>query len=128
MDRMLVVVFDNETNAYKALKALQDLDDERSLSLYAYAVVKKNADGTVTTEHSDDVGPVGTLVGTSLGSLIGMLAGPAGAVIGGTAGMTGGSFFDLHNARIGTDYLEDVSKALTPNKTAVVAQIDEDWI
>jgi uncharacterized membrane protein len=128
MDRMLVVVFDNDAKAYDALKKLQDLDDERSLTLYAYAVVRRNADGTLTTERSDDVGPVGTLLGTSVGSLIGMLGGPAGAVLGGTAGMTAGSFFDLHNARIGSDYLEDITKALTPNKTAVVAQIDEDWI
>jgi uncharacterized membrane protein len=128
MDRMLVVVFDNDAKAYEALKKLQDLDDERSLTLYAYAIVKRNPDGTLTTEKSDDVGPVGTLLGTSLGSVIGLLGGPTGAVVGGTAGMTAGSFFDLHNARIGSDYLEDVSKALTSNKTAVVAQIDEDWI
>ena len=121
MDRMLVVVFDNETKAYDGVKALLDLDDDRSISLYAYAVIKKNADGSVTMKQSDEVGPVGTLVGTTVGSLIGLIAGPAGAVLGGSA-------FDLHNARIANDYLDDVQKALAVNKVAIVAQVDEDWI
>jgi uncharacterized membrane protein len=127
MDRMLVVVFDNENKAYDGLKALQQLDDDRSLNLYAYAVIKKNADGSVAMKQNDDVGPLGTLLGTSVGSLVGLLAGPAGAVLGATAGMTGGSIFDLHNARIADDYLDDVQKALAVNKVAVVAQVDEDW-
>lgn|SRR5262245_30828010 len=127
MDRMLVVVFDNETKAYEARNILTQLYDEGSIVLYAYAVIAKNADGTVSIKQGDDVGPIGTLVGTPLGSLIGLVAGPAGAVIGGTAGLTAGSILDLHNARIGEDYLDDVAKALTPNKVAVVAQVDEEW-
>ena len=127
MDRMLVVVFDSEAKAYEGKKALMQLDAEGSIGVYAYAVLTKNADGTTTMKQGDDVGPIGTLVGTSLGSLIGVLGGPAGVVVGASAGMAGGSFFDLHNARIGGDYLDDVTKALTPRKSALVAQIDEDW-
>jgi uncharacterized membrane protein len=127
MDRMLVAVFDNESKAYEGKKALQQLDDEGSLSVYAYAVIAKRADGTVTIKDNDDLGPLGTLLGTSLGSLIGILGGPAGLAIGATAGAAGGSIFDLHNVRIGEDYIDDVSKALTPNKFAVVAQVDEEW-
>jgi len=127
MNRMLTVVFDSEAKAYEGKKALMQLDNEGSISVYAYAVVAKHPDGRVTVKQDDDVGPVGTLVGTSVGSLIGLLGGPAGLAIGATAGAAGGSIFDLHNVRIGEDYLDDVSKALTPNKVAVVAQIDEDW-
>jgi uncharacterized membrane protein len=125
---MLVVVFDNESKAYEGKKALQELDDEGGLNLYAYAVLAKNADGSATVKQGDDVGPVGTLIGTSLGSLIGILGGPAGLAIGATAGAAGGSFFDLHNVRIGEDYIDDVKKALSPGKVAVVAQVDEEWI
>jgi uncharacterized membrane protein len=127
MDRMLVVVFDSESKAYEGKKALERLDDEGSINLYAYAVLAKQADGTTTVKQGDDVGPVGTLVGTSVGSLIGLLGGPAGLAIGAAAGAAGGSVFDLHNARIGDDYLDDVKKAVTPGKFAVVAQVDEDW-
>lgn len=54
MDRMLVVVFDNETKAYEGKKALLQLDGEGSLSVYAYAVLAKYADGTATVKQGDD--------------------------------------------------------------------------
>lgn len=128
MDRILVVIFDNEKKAYEGSKALVDLADDGHLTVYAYAVLGKDAQGKVTTKKTDDVGPLGTLIGTSLGSLLGLLAGPAGAAIGATAGLAGGSFYDLRNIDIGDDFLEDVSKALKPNTFALVAEIDEDWV
>ena len=121
MDRMLTVVFDNESKAYEGKKALLQLDGEGSIIVYAYAVITKNADGTSTIKQGDDPGPIGTFVGTSVRSLIGLLGGPAGLAIGATAGVAAGSIFDVHNARIADDYLDDVKKALTANKVAVVA-------
>lgn len=127
MDRMVVVVFDNESKAYEGKKALLRLGAEGSIAVYAHAVLAKHADGTVSVKQGDEPGPIGTLVGTSLGSLIGLLGGPAGLAIGATAGFTGGAIFDLNNVRIGEDFLDDVTKTLTPNKVAVVAEINEDW-
>ena len=127
MDRMLVVVFDNETGAYEGKKALVQLDDEGSISVYGYAVITKNADGTASIKQGDDAGPLGTLVGTSLGSLIGLLGGPAGVAIGAAAGMGAGSAADIDNARVGDDFITDVTKQLLPNRVAVVAEIEEDW-
>jgi len=127
MDRMLVVVFDNETKAYEGRKALLQLDSEGSITVYAYAVLAKHADGTATIKQEDDSGPIGSFVGTSFGSLIGLLGGPAGVAIGAAAGLATGGAADLHNARIGDDFIEDVTKLLLPNKVAVVAEIEEDW-
>jgi uncharacterized membrane protein len=127
MDRMLVVVFGNESKAYEGREALRQLDSEGTINLYAYAVLAKNADGTSTIKQGDDVGPVGTLLGTSIGSLIGILGGPAGLAFGAAAGALGGGMFDLHNVRIADDFIDDVAKALTPNKVAVLAQVDEEW-
>jgi uncharacterized membrane protein len=127
MDRMLVVVFDNETKAYEGKKALLQLDDEGSISVYAYAVLAKHADGTATVKQGDDSGPIGTLLGTSFGSLIGLLGGPVGLAIGASAGLAVGAAADLNNARIGEDFIDDVNKMLVPNRVAVVAEIDEDW-
>jgi uncharacterized membrane protein len=127
MDRMLVVVFDNESKAYEGKKALLQLDEEGSINVYGYAVLAKNADGSATVKQGDDVGPIGSLLGTSLGSLIGVLAGPAGLAVGASAGLLAGGAFDVSNAGIGADFIDDVTKVLLPNRVAVVAEIDEEW-
>jgi len=127
MDRMLVVIFPNESKAYEGRTALQQLDSEGSISVYAYAVLAKNPDGTATVKQGDDVGPIGTLVGTSLGSLLGVLGGPVGVVAGAAAGMAAGSTIDLNNTRVGADFIDDVQKVLVPPNVALVAEVDEEW-
>jgi uncharacterized membrane protein len=127
MDRMLVVVFDNEKKAYEGNQALQQLDNDGSISVYGYAVITKNADGSASVKQGDDVGPVATLLGTSFGSLVGLLAGPVGMALGAAAGMAAGSTVDLDNIRVGSDFIDDVQKALSPSKVALVAEIEEDW-
>ena len=127
MDRMLVVVFDNESKAYEGKKALLQLDGEGSISVYGYAVVAKNTDGTTTVKQGDDYGPLGTLAGTAVGSLIGLLGGPVGMAIGAAAGLTVGAAVDLNNAGVGLDFIDDLAKVLLPNRFAVVAEIEEDW-
>ena len=127
MDRMLVVVFDNEVKAYEGNKALLQLDGEGSITVYGYAIVAKNPDGTTSVKQGGDSGPLGTLTGTAVGSLIGLLGGPVGVAIGATAGLTAGATVDLNNARISDDFIDDVTKVLLPNRVAVVAEIEEDW-
>lgn len=124
---MLVVVFDSEADAYEGSQALRDLDREGSIGVYASAVLAKRADGITTVREGDNPGILGTLVGTSLGTLIGMLGGPVGMAIGATAGLGLGAGADLDHARIGDDFIDDVTKQLTPRKAAVVAEIEEDW-
>lgn len=127
MERMLVVVFDNEKKAFEGRSALQQLDLEGSISIFAGAVVVKHADATVSVEQLDDDGPIGTLTGTAVGSLIGLLGGPVGVAIGAFSGLTAGAFYDIDTARVGEDFVDDVSKSLTPNKVAIIAEIDEEW-
>ncbi|HTF72334.1 MAG TPA: DUF1269 domain-containing protein [Edaphobacter sp.] len=128
MDRMIVIVFDNENKAYEGKKALQQLADEGSIGLYAYAVLAKQPDGTATIKQGDTAGPLATLVGTSFGSLIGLLGGPAGMMIGAAAGMGAGAGMDFANLGIGEDFLDDVTKELKPGKFALVAEVEEDWV
>jgi len=127
MDRMLVVVFDNESKAYEGKKALLRLDGEGSIGVYGYAVLAKGADGSASIKQGDDVGPIGSLVGTALGSLIGVLAGPAGLALGASVGLLAGGSADVSNVGIGYDFIDDVSKVLLPNTAAVIAEIDEEW-
>jgi len=127
MDRMLVVIFPNESKAYEGKRALQQLDNEGSIAVYGYAVLTKNADGSASLKQGDDVGPIGSLVGTSLGSLIGVLGGPVGVVAGAAAGMAVGSSLDLNNIRVGSDFIDDVQKSLVPSRSALIAEVDEEW-
>ncbi len=127
MDKMLVVVFDSETKAYEGSKALQELQDEGSINLYAKAVIARDASGKVAVKQEGDMGPVGTAVGMLTGGLIGLIGGPIGVAIGAGAGAYGGMFYDLINLGVSEDYLYEVEKSLLPGKAAVVAEVWEEW-
>ena len=127
MERMLVVIFDNETKAFEGASALRQLEREGSLTVYAGVVLAKNVDGTTTVKQVDDSGPVGTLIGTSIGGLIGLLGGPVGVAIGAVSGLAVGALSDTANARVGDDFVEEVAKSLTPGKVAVIAEVNEEW-
>jgi len=126
MDRMLVVVFDAESKAWEAKKTLHELDREDVIVVYDQAVVARNADGSATVRQIDDPRPIGTLGGTALGALIGLLGGPIGAALGAAAGLAVGAAADADRARICEDFVEDVRQKLTPEKFALVAEIQED--
>ena len=128
MDKILVVIFDDENKAYEGSRTLQDLHNEGSLTLYAKAVIAKNASGQVSVKQTDDEGPVGTGVGLLTGSLLGLLGGPVGVALGAYAGMFGGMLYDLANLGVGEDFLAEVGQYLEPGKAAVVAEVWEAWV
>jgi len=127
MNRMLVVVFDDDGKAHEGKEALLQLDRDGRISVHRYAVLSKHADGSATVKQGSDAGLLGTLVGSELGSLIGLLGGPAGVAIGAAAGLAAGRVADHKNARIGQDFIDDVTRVLVPNRVAVIAEIEEDW-
>ena len=128
MDRMLVVVFENELKAYDGSRALKALDAEGSISVHAEALVKKNDDGTITIKQAGDEFPIRTFGGTTIGALIGLLGGPIGLVAGAMAGTVAGGAWDINRAGVNADFLNDVSPKLTAGKWAIVSEISEDWV
>ena len=130
MNKALTIVFNDEKSAYEGVHALYALDGEGSIVVNTLAVVKKNADGTVTRQRVDDdfSAPAGTLAGTAIGSLIGILGGPVGFAVGAGMGALIGLIRDVYTADVDTDFLSDVSTALTAGKYAVVAEVEEDWV
>jgi uncharacterized membrane protein len=128
MNKMVVVVFDDEKKAYEGVKTLKELHDEASLTLYASAVIARDAKGKVIVKEAADQGPIGTATGLLTGSLIGLLGGPVGLVVGAYGGAVGGAAYDLVQVGVSSDFLEEVSQTLTPGKVAVVAEIDEEWV
>ncbi|MBI4915674.1 MAG: DUF1269 domain-containing protein [Acidobacteria bacterium] len=127
MERMLVVVFDNEKKAYEGESALTQLEREGLLTIYERAVIVKHAEGTVSLKQADVEAPLGSLAGSAVGGLVGLLGGPVGVAVGAASGLALGALYDVDSARIGEDFLDDVSKSLTPNKVAVVAEVEEEW-
>ncbi len=128
MNKMLAVVFGDEKAAYEGVRAFSALDGEGSIEVNSLAVIKKNADGTVSRERVDDTFPAWILGGTALGSLIGILGGPVGVAVGMGAGALAGLIADLHTCEVNEDFLVDVTSALIPGKFAVVAEVDEEWV
>jgi len=128
MDKLLAVVFNDEKTAYEGARALTALDGENSIGIYATAVITKSADGTVSTKRVDGEFPIRTFTGTAVGGLIGLLGGPVGLGVGAAAGTVAGLVGDVYVSGVDADFLSDVSKALTPGKCAVIADIAEDWV
>lgn len=127
MKRLLVVIFSEIDKAFEARDAVKSLDRDDSIIDYASAIITKKADGTSIVNAEDGSSVLGTVLGTSVGSLIGLLGGPAGVALGAIAGSVAGSTIDLDKDRIGADFVDEVSRQLTPGKYALVAEIDEDW-
>jgi len=128
MERMLVIVFNDEPTAYEGSHALNQLDADGSIAIHAESVIKKNADGTITIKQSEDEFPIRTVGGTAIGSLIGLLGGPAGSAVGAVAGFLAGSIADLHVAGVDAEFVDDIAATLTPGKCAVLAEVSEEWV
>jgi uncharacterized membrane protein len=127
MNKMLVAVFENENKAFEGLSALKELHNNGDITLYASAIVSKNEKGELHLNTAADKGPVGTATGLFAGSLIGLLGGPIGLVVGAATGSLAGAIFDISTDEISTSFVDEVSNALSNNKTAVIAEIDETW-
>ena len=126
MERMLVVVFDGADKAFKAAKVLEGLKDLSLIALNADAIVMKNSQGETTVAHPHTLDPQATMGGTAAGSLIGFFGGPVGLFVGAVTGALIGASADLVRARVGSDFISEVTEALEPGKTALVAEIDEE--
>lgn len=126
-ETMIVVVFDSEGAAYDGSNELKELHQSGDLTVYADAVIAKDSDGQINVRKAEDEGPVGMAVGSLVGAIVGMLAGPAGVAIGLLGGMAAGAIRDVNVGGVNAEFLDDVGLILTPGKSALVAEITEDW-
>ena len=128
MERLLAIVFDNEANAYEGLRALNQLDDEGSITAYAAQVIQKTPDGKISEKQTQGNFPLQTSKGFLIGSLLGLLGGPVGLGIGAITGTAAGEIGDLNIAGLNADFINEVSLALAPGKFALVADVNEEWV
>jgi len=127
MDKIIVVVFQAEQQAYEGSRALHELHRDGSITLFADAVIGKGDSGTVSVRQKPEVGFEGTLYGFLTGSIIGLLGGPVGVALGAGTGTIVGTALDAARAGVGDDFLHEVSEYLVPKTAAVIAEVDEEW-
>jgi len=129
MEKMLVVVFDNQPKAVEGLQALWELDNEGEISVYGAQIVVKEPGGDVrVTDNGELSGFPVAANGTAVGALVGLLGGPVGVLLGAAAGAMIGSIGDMEEAGVTDEFVNDVGTLLTPGKAAIVADIVEEWV
>lgn len=127
MNKIIVAVFNQETEAAKLLNSLSELHLDGRISVYGTTVFAKDADGKISVKQLDGGSSAATLTGLLFGGLVGALAGPVGLLAGMALGGLGGSLVDLEDAGIDARFADEVAKVLTPGKVAVLADIQEEW-
>ncbi len=128
MEKLIVVVFDDQAKAFEGFEVLRQLDREGEISVYeAQIIAKEPSGGLRLIDNPDKLAFPWIGGGTVVGALVGLLGGPVGAVIGATAGALIGSIGDMEHAGVTDEFIDDVTTALTPGKFALVADISEEW-
>jgi len=129
MEKLIVIIFDDQTKAFAGLEALRKLDRDGEISLFEARIAVKEPNGGVRViENPDDVDFPVIGVSTLVGTLVGVLGGPIGLLAGAGAGALIGSIVDLEHAGVTDEFIGDVTTALTPGRVAVVADISEEWM
>jgi uncharacterized membrane protein len=128
MNRMLMVVFDDDRSAEAATHMLHALHDEGEITLYALGVIARDAAGKIRIEKAVDTTSMGTGIGLAVGGFVGMLGGPLGVAVGAATGGVVGAVRDFWAAGVGLDFVQEADGRLRPGKVAVIAEVEEDWV
>ncbi|WP_090555701.1 DUF1269 domain-containing protein [Pedobacter hartonius] len=128
MERMIQALFSTETEAFKGLRAIQELNALQDISLGESYVLSKDENGMTTIRSAkDEAEGYSAIGGGIIGGLIGLLAGPLGFLVGIGAGMVAGAAGDTVRAEGVSDYLDQVSANIPNGKSLLVAHVWEDW-
>ena len=125
-ENVVVVSFAEDSSAYEAFTNLKELDEQGQVSIRSAAIVRRGDDGQIATKDSVDNNQLtGTATGGLIGLLIGILGGPFGVLIGGATGLLIGSLYDMDDAEDTESVLAEISSAIRPGQTVVLAEVDE---
>lgn len=127
MNRVIVVVFNERSQACNGLDALKNLDHEDALALHEYAIIQKQPDGTFVVVDNNNKEGLRTLLGLSVGALIGVPGGPPAVGLGAVAGTMVGAAAETDNALMTYDFVDKLSDEMARGTFALVAIVDEEW-
>jgi uncharacterized membrane protein len=126
VENVVVVRFAEASKAYQALSVLKESDAAGRIGLESAAAVERTVQGEIRIpESADNVGLVGTASGSLIGMLLGVLGGPVGLLLGWGAGALMGGAFDIDRAETSDEALSVLGRAIEPESTAVIAQVEE---
>ena len=124
MSDLVVVAFDNETDAEKLQAEMKRLQKEHLITLEDAAVVVRKADGKVKIKQSTSLVGAGALGGAFWGLLIGLVLRVMwwGLAVGTVLGAIRGKFKD-----IGVDdkFIKEVGETIQPGHSAIFLLIRE---
>ncbi len=124
MSDLVVVAFDNDTDAEKLQAEMKRLQKEHLITLEDAAVVVRKADGRVKVKQSTSLVGAGALGGAFWGLLIGLVLRLMwwGLAVGAVLGAIRGKFKD-----IGVDdkFIKEVGETIQPGHSAIFLLIRE---
>ncbi len=121
MADLIVIAFDNETDAEGAYEKVQELQGDLIVQLAGLALVKVDAEGKTHVDHPGAVGNIG--LGAAGGALFGTLIGILffipfiGLVFG---GLMGALFAGIDKTGLNSEFRSQVKDAVSAGKSAVV--------
>jgi uncharacterized membrane protein len=117
MANLVVLLFDGEQEAYDVLATMRRLEDAGAVSLEDTAVLSKDDTGTLHVGNQvSDTTRTGAVVGGVLGLLLMFMFPVAGLSLGALSGA--GVAATLYKG-VDPEFVEDVSEALKPGKSAL---------
>ena len=123
---VIVVSFDDDRTAYKALTSLEDLDSQERVYVRDAVVVVRGGDGQVVVKERIGSPPLAATAGGGLiGLVVGLLGGPLGVLVGGISGLIVGSLVDVSKIEDADSALTVVSSSIRLGHTALLAVVDE---
>lgn len=128
MEKIVMVLFDDERNCFKAFKDLQNDYENAAYTIEQMSVVKKQ-DGIVSEVETFDPKTQGdhfTEYGGIIGGLVGVLGGPLGVFLGATVGLLAGGAVEQTEGDDELTLVEYVSTTLDDGSFALVTLVDED--
>jgi uncharacterized membrane protein len=126
MSEFVVVIFPDDTKTHQVTVALDKLQAEGGVALYASAVVARDSDGKVSVRKIADEGLGATTIGALIGGLAGLPVAPLAVTIGAIGGAIIGLSADPIHQRDDIEFADKISGELARKKTAIVAEVADD--
>jgi uncharacterized membrane protein len=126
VDSVVVVGFNQNSQAYEGFSTLKSLSDKQQLTARSAAVVERDQSGTLQIKDSFDAeSGVATAGGGLVGMILGVIGGPVGMVLGLTGGALAGGSFEMQRGDEQDEVLTQLNAAIKPEHIVLVAQVNE---